>query len=313
VPRRRPLAVVLTAFAILAPLAVVAGAVTAGAEQPIVHTSQGTNQGTGPHAGHGAAPATGGGSNPPATFVRDGGGSFNTTCRFSHARPDDPIVNPGQFGASHQHLFFGSRVTDADTTYAEARRGGTTCDEKGDTAGYWIPDLRVHGRAVAPSKIRPYYDGQAAKGVKLHAFPADLRIVAGDRNATSPQNQNTIKWICRPISNQAEADDTRIPGEPACPASAYLSLGIRFPDCWDGRNLDWPDHKRHMAYSSAQRRCPASHPVKLPRLRLSITWKTSGGTTAVTLSSGSRFGMHGDFWNTWDQSVLERKVAGLRK
>jgi hypothetical protein len=306
--RRRPVTVVLTALAVLAPLAVTTAVVGAKAAPPAATFVE--------HDGHGLVPAAAGpGSRPPAVFVRDGGGSFNVHCRFASARPDDPIVNPGQFGASHLHLFFGSTVMRADTTYAQARRGGTTCADKGDTAGYWIPELRVNGRPVPLSAIRPYYYGQVSSKERrtLRAFPANLRIVAGDRAATRAQNPNVVKWVCRPRGHQGDTIPTRIAGEPLCPSSAYLSLGIRFPDCWDGRNLDSADHRSHMVYSSPERRCPADHPVKLPRLRLSVTWKTSGGTTAVTLSSGSRFGMHGDFWNTWDQAVLDRKVARLRK
>jgi hypothetical protein len=30
---------------------------------------------------------------------------------------------------------------------------------------------------------------------------------------------------------------------------SLLQLDVIFPDCWDGRHLDSPDHKSHMAYS----------------------------------------------------------------
>jgi hypothetical protein len=35
---------------------------------------------------------------------------------------------------------------------------------------------------------------------------------------------------------------------PTCPGSSYLSAKITFPGCWDGKNLDSPDHRSHMAY-----------------------------------------------------------------
>jgi hypothetical protein len=307
--RRRSFVFLLTVFAVIAPLAVVTVVTVvteAGAAPPAAAAGD-------PHAAHAAHIAlAGGGSHPPAVFVKDGGPSFNVRCKFSHARADDPIVAPRRPGASHMHVFFGSKAMNAYTTYASARRAASTCKDR-DTAGYWIPELRVNGRAVTPSAVRPYYYAQARDHSKLRAFPANLRIVAGDKMATRPQNSNIIKWVCRPISHQGDVIPTRVPNEPACPRNAYLSLGLRFPDCWDGRNLDSVDHQRHMAYSTSRRTCPASHPVKLPRLRISVTWKTSGGTTGVTLSSGSRYGMHGDFWNTWDQATLERKVAKLRK
>jgi hypothetical protein len=32
-------------------------------------------------------------------------------------------------------------------------------------------------------------------------------------------------------------------------ARTYLELHVNFPDCWDDRPLDRPDHHSHMAYS----------------------------------------------------------------
>jgi len=47
--------------------------------------------------------------------------------------------------------------------------------------------------------------------------------------------------------------------------------------CWDGKNLDSPNHKDHVAYPSAgpsnflsTGNCPASHPVKIPQLMLEV-------------------------------------------
>ena len=46
----------------------------------------------------------------PATAAATSG-SFVTQCDFSHRLPDDPIVFPGQPGASHSHDFTGNRST----------------------------------------------------------------------------------------------------------------------------------------------------------------------------------------------------------
>ncbi|MEI6403953.1 MAG: hypothetical protein WCP59_17400, partial [Actinomycetota bacterium] len=45
-----------------------------------------------------------------------GRGQFVVECGFSHAGTDDPIVYPGQPGASHEHVFFGNTGTDAAST-----------------------------------------------------------------------------------------------------------------------------------------------------------------------------------------------------
>jgi hypothetical protein len=50
--------------------------------------------------------------------------------------------------------------------------------------------------------------------------------------------------------------------------------------CWDGKNLDTPDHKSHVAYptngahafdgSSTGGTCPDTHPVKIPQIMLEV-------------------------------------------
>ena len=50
--------------------------------------------------------------------------------------------------------------------------------------------------------------------------------------------------------------------------------------CWDGKNLDSPDHKSHVAYpvagaqtftgSSVGGACPSTHPVKIPQIMLEV-------------------------------------------
>jgi hypothetical protein len=50
--------------------------------------------------------------------------------------------------------------------------------------------------------------------------------------------------------------------------------------CWDGVNLDSPDHKSHVAYpkqgaasfsgTSVGGDCPSTHPVKIPQVMLEV-------------------------------------------
>lgn len=68
---------------------------------------------------------------------------------------------------------------------------------------------------------------------------------------------------------------------------------VTFPTCWDGVNLDSPDHQSHVAYATIpfepyaepivtrpytpalQRgKCPETHPVHLPQLMYEIMWET---------------------------------------
>jgi Domain of unknown function (DUF1996) len=72
-------------------------------------------------------------------------GQFVVRCRYSHTLADDPIVFPGQPGASHVHDFFGNVTTDAASTVESMLAGETTCRAASDTAGYWAPAVYLNG------------------------------------------------------------------------------------------------------------------------------------------------------------------------
>lgn len=71
----------------------------------------------------------------------DGEAKFRTHCNFSHVAYDDPIVFPGQPGASHLHMFFGNTLTNAYSTYESLRTtGGSTCGGGPiNRSAYWFP------------------------------------------------------------------------------------------------------------------------------------------------------------------------------
>lgn len=66
---------------------------------------------------------------------------------------------------------------------------------------------------------------------------------------------------------------------PAKPCPAGIMVNVRFPTCWDGKNLDSADHQSHVAYPTSGTfesggPCPASHPVKVPQLIYETIWDT---------------------------------------
>ncbi|HMO57200.1 MAG TPA: DUF1996 domain-containing protein [Roseiflexaceae bacterium] len=247
---------------------------------------------------------------------------FQMVCTLGDRRHDDPIVFPGQPGVSHEHQFFGAKSVTAFGSYAKLSTGGTTCNDKADTAAYWVPVLYdEQGVVRSPKRVRAYYFANTSDRNTLRAFPPNLRIIAGDGRATSTQPQGVIHWQCRNRRDQSAGRPLASANPPRCDRDEYLSLGIRFPDCWDGVNLDSSDHRRHMAYADTRMRCPSTHPVKLPKLRLSITYE-DGAFTGGNFTLGAPRGhhhalpttaMHADFWNTWRQSALEEFVEGCLK
>jgi hypothetical protein len=225
-----------------------------------------------------------------------GGGYFAIACGFSHRNQDDPIVFFRQPGRSHDHTFFGNTSTSANSTPASLRAAGeTTCRLDEDTAAYWAPTLFVGGNAVRPRGAIAYYLRRTIEPVQ--AFPANLKVVAGNAAARSAQSTRVTFWTCggRTISSDI----------PTC-ARSNLRLQVNFPNCWNGRQLDSADHRSHLAYSN-DGVCPASHPVEVPTLTLVVYYGVAGGSQAE-LSSGGDFSGHADFVNAWDQDTLVRLV-----
>ncbi|MFT4283523.1 MAG: discoidin domain-containing protein, partial [Protaetiibacter sp.] len=67
---------------------------------------------------------------------------FQANCTFSHILPDDPIVFPGQPGASHSHTFVGNTSTNAfSTPETLLASGDSTCTVPQDDSSYWFPTL----------------------------------------------------------------------------------------------------------------------------------------------------------------------------
>jgi Domain of unknown function (DUF1996) len=238
------------------------------------------------------------------------------TCQRSHALMDDPIVFPNQPGASHLHVFFGSKAANSETTTPEAfQAGGTTCVTQADSSGYWIPAVYARGLELQPATKQHalfyYYCYFAAATCRnMQDIPQGLRWVIGNVHAMSPEENpglgKSILWKCGPGNPGANT-----PYPPAQCSTGVMVVFFRSPSCWDGVNLDSPDHMSHMAYpvgttaSGAGGSCPSTHPVPLPRVdayfRLLVRAAPIG---EVTLSSGAWWTIHQDFFNAWTPSGM---------
>jgi Domain of unknown function (DUF1996) len=257
------------------------------------------------------------------------GNNFYANCRFSHTSNDDPIVYPNEPGRSHDHTFFGNRSTDAASTPATLRAARTTCKPAADRAAYWVPTLYQDGREIRPTKGQFYYNLRGYD--RMRAFPAGLRMIAGNAHAHHPQSTRVVYWACGGHGGVRTPPSSAVPARcpvvratftahlrkcPTCDlvrqqittrVKTWLELHVNYPDCWDGEHLDSSDHTSHMAHSRDYV-CPASHPVKVPLIRLMIRYPITDGS-GVTLASGGQLTGHADFVNAWDQRVLERLVS----
>lgn len=96
-------------------------------------------------------------------------------------------------------------------------------------------------------------------------------MIAGtptNRNYTDVPEQRAVSFVCLGTEGPATYD---LPKQ-NCPAG--LRAQLIMPSCWDGKNLDAPDHKSHMAYPSALDNgiCPDSHPKRFITLFYEVTW-----------------------------------------
>jgi Domain of unknown function (DUF1996) len=243
-------------------------------------------------------------------------GAFRTVCEFTHMAFDDPIIYPGQPGRSHLHAFFGNTGVNANSTaHSIATSGNSSC--RGGTANrsaYWVPAMidTADGAPVRPEASHFYYKtGYAGISPKdVRPFPAGLRMIAGDAMNASPMGPFRFKCI----GGGAEA----LVGQfiQNCPAGATLWQEIFFPQCWDGLNLDSPDHRSHMAYPSGGA-CPATHPVPMPAITFNIVykipaqnaplrWRLASDGYATSLPAG--YSSHGDWVNGWKTEMMETFV-----
>lgn len=227
-------------------------------------------------------------------------GRFHVECRYSHSAPDDPIVFPGEPGASHRHDFFGATATDAYADAESLLAGDTTCSTHQDTAAYWAPSLFDGDQQLEPISSVAYY--RAAPGVdpaEVVPFPTGLMMIGGDATSTEPQPVDQVGWACT-VAGRPQVSP------PHCTGGVLLQ--VVFPDCWDGEHLDSADHRAHVTRSTGSG-CPGSHPVALPQLEFHVRYPRPDDRSDLHLASGSLLTGHADFFNAWDPDKLASEVA----
>ncbi len=284
-------------------------------------------------------------------------GAFRFLCGAGQLLKDDPLVYPGQPGAAHLHQFFGNTGANAHSTYTSLRTsGGTTCGDSASPvqrSSYWVPAmLDGIGNAVKPDYMLTYYKALPAsdpacgfpdafpdpdgvtRGTKVgictpmpnglrFIFGYDMRTMTGGPTDVNSQDYWAFAFECTdkgsgPLAASRHRTIAAVVAM-GCPLeNGYLRVAATIPQCWDGKNLDSPDHRSHMAYATTGgiarvgRSCPTTHPYRIPEIAVSAFFKIDAAFLAGNwrLSSdemhpGTVPGttMHMDYWEAWSPTI----------
>ncbi|HQN66080.1 MAG TPA: DUF1996 domain-containing protein [Methylophilus sp.] len=246
-------------------------------------------------------------------------GAFRIECFVSHMSNDDPLVYPNQPGASPHKTFFGNTSVNAKSDLNNLANVGNGSCKGGimNRSSYAVPsmiDTSTH-TPIVPEKAIFYYKTGGLKPDSITAPPKGLRMITGNANANSEETSQAMFTCLRPSSQPFYGWKKSIP---ACVVGETMQMLIRFPQCWDGKNLDSLDHKSHMAHTvSGTGGCPASHPIGMPQVILGLNfvitsenrtqfWRLS--TDNYDASKPAGYSANADWVNGWDEKILSSFV-----
>lgn len=263
--------------------------------------------------------------------VPDVVGAFRFICGAGHLAYDDPIVYPGQPGKSHLHQFYGNVAANANSTHDSLLSGAadSTCNNAGaglttNRSAYWMPAVLIDNMVWQPDYVQVYYksiplgSGMCGKyPERCVAIPDGLKFIFGydmvnNKAATYPGH-----FQCEGAGSITKPTNTIPEQVGLCKPGAKFQVVIDTPKCWDGKNLDTPDHRSHLNENmvwdadGVTRVCPQSHPYLIPQFTLGAHYTYNGqDLSRVRLASddmhpelphGATF--HADYFEAWIPEV----------
>jgi hypothetical protein len=247
----------------------------------------------------------------------------------------DTIVEPGAV-SNHVHRVsggsgFAPEAVNADpiTVYNHLRQAKcSTCSIPiVDMTAYWHPDLYYmwpnKSLSLIPTGgLTVYYEGRQGNGnqsnPQIKAFPPGFRMTAGDPFRRSFNSsivaQTAVQVAC--LAAQPNKETNGFP-DPSLYCLNGMRMQVYFPQCWNGKDIDSPNHQSHVAYPIDRYDngdCPPGFPVRLMSVFFEAFYSTGDfpqqnyNPYVLACGDSTGYGFHGDFMSGWDPVILQQAI-----